>query len=225
MELLLLSNSTNHGSSPWAHAVEAGRPLVDGKTVLFVPYALADHDGYTKVIREAFQPMGAEVVGVHTLPDARAAVERADAVYVGGGNTWRLLRAVQELGLVEVMRDRVAGGMPYLGASAGTNLACPTIKTTNDMPIVEPASFEALGLVPFQINPHYLDPDPNSPHMGETRETRIREFHEENDTPVLGIREGGWLRVSGTTIVLEGSARLFRRGATPEEVPPGTLSI
>lgn len=226
MELLLLSNSTNHGMAPWAHAHDAGRPLVQDKTVLFVPYALADHDAYTDVIRNAFLPMGADVLGVHTFLDPVDAVERAEAVYVGGGNTWRLLRVVQELGLVDAIRARVRAGMPYLGASAGTNLACPTIRTTNDMPIVEPHSFQALGLIDFQINPHYLDPDPASPHMGETRETRIREFHEENETPVLGIREGGWLRVNGDETHLAGNtARLFRRGQKPEEVGPGELCI
>lgn len=226
MELLLLSNSTNHGSTPWAHARDAGRPLVDGRTVLFIPYALADHDAYTRAIRGAFAPMGADVVGIHTADDPVSAVEAAEAVYLGGGNTWRLLRAVQDLGLLDVIRGRVREGMPYLGASAGTNLACPTIRTTNDMPIVQPRSFDALGLIPFQINPHYLDPDPASPHMGETRETRIREFHEENTVPVLGIREGGWLHVTDDSCQLAGAtARLFRPGHPPVDCQPGPLPI
>lgn len=226
MELLLLSNSTNHGLAPWQHAREAGRPLVQGRTVLFVPYALADHDGYTATMAQAFAPMGAELVGLHTVADPQQAVEDADALYVGGGNTWRLLRTVQDLGLVDVIRQRVADGMPYLGASAGTNLACPTIRTTNDMPIVEPRSFEALGLVPFQINPHYVDPDPGSVHMGETREKRIAEFHECNDMPVVGVREGGWLRVSADEVALAGAtARLFRRGSDPVELAPGPLDL
>jgi dipeptidase E len=133
------------------------------------------------------------------------------------------LRLVQDTGLLEALRRRAQGGMPYLGASAGTNLATPTLKTTNDMPIVQPASFEALGLVPFQINPHYIDPHPASTHMGETREERIREFLEENDTPVLGLREGGWVSVEGRQGRLEGArgARLFRRGQEPVELPAG----
>lgn len=226
MELLLLSNSTNFGSTPWAHAREVARPLVEGRTVAFVPYALADHDGYTAAIAEAFAPMGANVVGLHTHDDRSAALAEADAVYVGGGNTWRLLKTLQEDGLLAPLRERVLAGMPYLGASAGTNLACPTIRTTNDMPIVEPAGFAALGLLGFQINPHYQDPPAGSRHMGETRETRIREFHEENDVPVLGIREGGWLRVSGESVELGGAtARLFRAGEDPVELSPGPVRI
>jgi len=133
------------------------------------------------------------------------------------------LRALQDLGLITEIRRRVRAGLPYLGSSAGTNMACPSLRTTNDMPIVEPASFAALGLVPFQINPHYLDPDPASRHMGETRERRITEFLEENDVPVLGLREGSWLRVSGTRAGIGGAsgARLFRRGAEPRELVPG----
>ena len=125
--------------------------------------------------------------------------------------------------MVESLVDRALGGMPYLGASAGINIACPTIRTTNDMPIVEPATLDALGLIDFQINPHYVDPDPTSTHMGETREQRIQEFLEENRTPVLGLREGGWIRVEGARGRLGGSrgARIFRRGAAPEERAPG----
>lgn len=225
MDLLLLSNSTNHGSTPWAHAREAARPLVEDRTVLFLPYALADHDGYTAAIAAAFDPIGARIVGIHTASDPLDAVLRADAVYVGGGNTWRLLRTVQQLGLITPLRERAAHGMPYLGASAGTNIACPTIQTTNDMPIVKPNSFEALALVDFQINAHYMDPDRENRHMGETRETRINEFHEENPTPVLGLREGSWLRVEGASMELAGApARLFRKGEPPVEVDTGELA-
>lgn len=225
MDLLLLSNSTNHGSTPWAHAREAARPLVEDRTVLFLPYALADHDGYTAAIAAAFDPIGARIVGIHTESDPIDAVLRADAVYVGGGNTWRLLRTVQQLGLITPLRERAVHGMPYLGASAGTNIACPTIQTTNDMPIVKPNSFEALALVDFQINAHYMDPDRENRHMGETRETRINEFHEENPTPVLGLREGSWLRVEGASMELVGApARLFRKGEPPIEVDTGELA-
>jgi dipeptidase E len=151
-------------------------------------------------------------------------LDEAEAVFVGGGNTFRLLARLQQAGLVETLRDRVAAGMRYMGASAGTNLACPTIRTTNDMPVVQPVDFVALGLVPFQVNPHYLDPDPASAHMGETREERIREYLEENDAPVVGLREGSWIAVEGAVARLEGPrpARLFRRGRDPEEIDPGS---
>ena len=159
---------------------------------------------------------------LHEARDKEQAILRAEAIFCGGGNTFRLLDALYELDLLSPIRRRVSEGMPYVGASAGSNLACPTIKTTNDMPIVEPLSFDALGLVPFQINPHYLDPVPGSTHMGETRETRIREFHEENETPVVGLREGAMLRVEGDSVELRGraGARIFRRGEEPVEVTP-----
>ena len=147
----------------------------------------------------------------------------ADAIFTGGGNTFRLLKTLYERDLLDVIRTRVRGGVPYIGSSAGTNIACPTIKTTNDMPIVFPPSFDALGLVDFQINPHYLDPDESSTHKGETREQRILEFLEENDTMVVGIREGSALRVENgmATLVGDKPARVFRRGRDPEEVPVG----
>jgi peptidase E len=150
-------------------------------------------------------------------------IETAEAVFVGGGNTFRLLKTLQETELLAPLRERAQGGMPYLGASAGINLAGPTIRTTNDMPIVEPRGFDALGLVPFQINPHYLDPEPGSTHMGETRAERLAEFHEENATAVVGLREGAWIRVEGVRAWLGGArgARIFRRGREPEERGPG----
>jgi len=149
-------------------------------------------------------------------------VASAEAFYVDG-NTFRLLATLQRLGLMTVLRQRVLDGAPYLAASAGTNLACPTIRTTNDMPIVEPSDFGALALVPFQINPHYLDPPSGGRHMGESREQRVLQFHEENDVPVLGVREGGWLTRDGDRLQLTGSsARLFRRGVEPHEVAPGS---
>lgn len=225
MDLLLLSNSRNHGQSFLAHALdEIDGYLGDGRRLVFVPYALRDHDAYTAVVAEALTPLRIEVVGVHTGADPRAVVADAPAVFVGGGNTFRLLRALRTTGVFDVVRDRVtAGDLRYLGSSAGTNVAAPTLRTTNDMPIVEPPSFETFGFVPFQINPHYLDPAPDSTHMGETREQRLTEFLEENDVPVLGIREGGWLRVSGASASLGGTngARLFTRGAEPRELVPG----
>lgn len=224
-DLLLLSNSKLHGRGYLEHALDAIADFLAGRTTVhFAPWAIAGHDAYTAIVQQALDPLGVEVVGLHTL-DARSAVEAAEVLFVGGGNTFRLLEAIQGEGLLEPVRRRVAAGeLSYLGSSAGTNHACPTIRTTNDMPIVEPSSFEAFGLVPFQINPHYVDPDPSSTHMGETREERILQFLEENTVPVLGIREGAWLRRRGDALTLLGStgARLFRRGEAAEEYAPGS---
>ncbi|WP_214365326.1 dipeptidase PepE [Pseudonocardia sp. H11422] len=221
-ELLLLSNSTNHGEAPLAHARAALAEFYAGREVLFVPYAMADHEGYAAAIGAAFAAAGLRLRSVHTVADPAAALGAADAVWVGGGNSFRLLRALQRHDLIAAIRAAVSRGARYGGASAGTNMACPTLRTTNDMPIVEPTGFETLGFVPFQINPHYVDADPASRHMGETRERRIEEFLEENEVPVLGLREGAWLRVSGRTVTLCGrTARLFRRGDEPTEHGPG----
>ncbi|GAB3417154.1 peptidase E [Flindersiella endophytica] len=225
MELLLLSNSRNHGQGFLEHVLDEVAGFIGaGNRLLFVPYAIKDHDAYTAVVASALAPRGVEVIGVHTAEDPRELASQAEVVFVGGGNSFRLLKALQRTGLVGTIRDRVrAGALRYMGSSAGTNMACPTLRTTNDMPIVEPDSFGALGLVPFQINPHYVDPDPGSTHMGETREQRLTEFLEENDVPVLGLRESSWLRVSGTQARLGGakSARLFGRDAGPRELPAG----
>ena len=223
--LLLISNSTSHGSGYLDHcAGQVADFLGAVPRLLFVPFALHDRAAYAATARERFRRLGYEVDSLHEAADPAAAVEAAPAVFVGGGNTFRLLQALQGSGVIEPLRQRVAAGMPYMGASAGTNVACPSIRTTNDMPIVEPASFAALDLVPFQINPHYLDPDPASTHQGETREQRLREFHEENDLPVVGLRESSMLRIEGERIELLGAtaARLFRRGREPEEHPPGS---
>jgi dipeptidase E len=222
--VLLISNSTLYGSGYLDHAEsEILEFLGDAKKVLFVPYALYDRDGYTKTARERFKKMGYELTSVHTASDPRKAVTDTDVVFIGGGNTFRLLKALYDFELLDVIRDRVADGMPYIGSSAGSNVAGPTIKTTKDMPIVQPPSFAALGLVPFQISPHYLDPDPNSRHMGETQEERILQFLEENDTPVAGMREGAMVRVENGATILKGSsgARIFRKGLAPVEVLPG----
>jgi dipeptidase E len=221
--LLLLSNSTNFGQGYLAHAEAAIRSLFDGVArIVFVPFALHDQEAYTRKARARFHELGIEVD--QATPDARGRELLASAagVFVGGGNTFRLLDRLQRAELLLPLRRRALAGMPYLGASAGSNIAAPTIKTTNDMPIVQPGSFEALGLLGFQLNPHYLDADAGSRHMGETREDRLREYLEENETPVLGVREGGWLEVAGETVCLGGNgARLFRRGAAPRELAPG----
>jgi dipeptidase E len=221
--LVLISTSTVFGTRYLEHAYPELRDALGSVgRVLFIPHALRDRDGYAARARPAFEEMGYGLDSLHEALDPRRAVEEAEAVFCGGGNTFRLLKALGEMGVLPLLRRRVAEGMVYAGASAGSNLACPTIRTTNDMPIVELASFDALSLVSFQINPHYLDPAPGSTHMGETREARIREFHEENESPVVGLREGAILRVDGSSVRLTGAAgaRVFRRGEEPVEVVP-----
>ena len=222
--ILLISNSTLFGSGYLDHAEGEIRDFLgDLKRVLFVPFALYDRDTYALTARDRFRKMGYELTSVHNAVDRLQAIAETDAIFIGGGNTFRLLKTLYDQSLLDPIRQRVAAGMPYVGSSAGSNAAGPTIKTTNDMPIVQPPSFDALGLVSFQINPHYLDPDPNSKHMGETREKRILEFLEENDTPVLGLREGAIARCENGTTILKGStgARIFRRGMAPVETSPG----
>ncbi len=222
--LLLISNSTLHGSGYLDHAEAEIRDFLgDVKRVLFVPFALYDRDAYAATARDRFARMGYELSSLHDAGDPLRAVADTQAIFVGGGNTFRLLKTLYDRELLTPIRQRVANGMPYVGSSAGSNIVAPTIKTTNDMPIVQPPSFDALGLVSFQINPHYLDPDPNSKHMGETREKRLQEFLEENDTPVLGLREGAIARCENGRITLKGStgARIFRRGLDPVETLPG----
>ena len=224
MNVLLISNSTLYGSGYLDHAeTEIRGFLGELKHVLFVPFAIQDHDGYAGTARTRFAKMGYELSSLHTATDPKRAIENTDAIFTGGGNTFRLLKALYDLELLDPIRRRVANGMPYVGSSAGSNVAAPTIKTTNDMPIVEPPSFDALGLVWFQINPHYLDADPNSTHMGETREQRLLQYLEENDTPVAALREGAMLRIENGETLLKGSsgARIFRRGFDPVEVSPG----
>ena len=222
--VLLISNSTLYGSGYLDHAESEIRSFLgDVKRVLFVPYALFDRDKYTETAQQRFQKMGYELTSIHTTNDPVAAVDEIDAVFIGGGNTFRLLKALYNFNLIDAIRNRVSNGMPYIGSSAGSNVAAPTIKTTNDMPIVQPPSFNALALVSFQINPHYLDPDPNSKHMGETREQRIIQFLEDNETPVVGLREGAILRIEDGETILRGSsgARIFRKGMEAIEISPG----
>jgi dipeptidase E len=225
--LLLISNSTLHGSGYLDHCAGAITSFLapTATRVLFVPYAVLDRETYAARTRARFETMGLAVESSDEAPGAPAlAVEKAHALFIGGGNTFRLIDALSRNGLIEPIRRRVLAGMPYIGSSAGSNVACPSIKTTNDMPIVQPPSFAALNLVPFNINPHYQDPIPGSTHMGETREARIAEFHEENDPPVVGLREGAWLVVDGQILTLQGStgARLFRRGQPAAEYPSGS---
>lgn len=222
--LLLISNSTLHGQGYLDHAATEIKDFLGAaRRVLFVPYALFDRNAYSAQARKTFELLGYQLDSVHEAGDPQEAVAAAEAIFIGGGNTFRLLNSLYQNGLIELIRKRAEEGMSYLGSSAGTNVAGPTIKTTNDMPIVQPPSFEALGLVNYQINPHYLDPDPTSKHMGETREERLQQFLEENETPVVGLREGTMLRVENGETLLKGngSARIFRRGMEPIEFPPG----
>ena len=224
--ILLLSTSTVFGTGYLDHAEAEIIDFLGGRTrVTFVPFALHDHAGYARRASRRFAQMGIEVESLHEAGDMRQAIADAEAMFIGGGNTFRLLKALYDHDLLGAIRARVAAGMAYMGASAGSNVAGLTIKTTNDMPIIEPPSFEALGLVPFQINPHYLDADPSSTHMGETREERIFQFHEENETPVVGLREGAMLRVIDGECTLRGAtgARLFRCGEPATEIAPGSV--
>lgn len=222
--LLLISNSTLYGSGYLDHAEsEIGDFLGKVKRMLFVPFALHDQDAYWAQARARFAKMGYELDSVHTTSEPVSVVRQCEAIFIGGGNTFRLLKALYDHDLLAAIRERVRAGMPYIGSSAGSNVAAPTIRTTNDMPIVQPSSFDALALVSFQINPHYLNADPNSTHKGETREERIIQFLEENETPVVGLREGAMLRIEKGRTLLKGStgARIFRRGHEPVETVPG----
>ena len=222
--VLLISNSTLYGSGYLDHAEAEIRSFLGKlRRVLFVPFALHDRDKYAATAQQRFAKMGYELSSIHTATNPHQAINETDAVFIGGGNTFRLLKALYDFDLLDPIRKRVNAGMPYIGSSAGSNVAGPTIRTTNDMPIVQPPSFDALGLVAFQINPHYLDPAPNSKHMGETREERILQFLEENNTPVVGLREGAMLLIENGETILRGStgARIFRKGLDPIETLPG----
>lgn len=228
MKLLLLSTSTICGGEYLDYAETDIRDFLGEqiRRVLFVPFALHDHNAYAGRVRKRFQELGYALDSLHESSDIASAVSGAEAIFIGGGNTFRLLARLYELNALSIIRERVGNGIPYIGSSAGSNVAGPTIKTTNDMPIIQPPSFDALGLVPFQINPHYLDPDPNSQHMGETREERIRQFLEENATTVIGLREGAMLRLENDETILKGNAgaRLFRRKLPPIELEPGSIT-
>ena len=235
---LLFSNSSNPGGGFLEHAESVVSEYFDGITeVLFAPWALADHVGYTAQIAEGFARYGIAVRGLHEWRDPASAIRDGSALYVGGGSTFRLTKILHEANLIDPIRAAVAGGLRYSGASAGSLIASPTMRTTNDMPIVEPPSLDTLGLIPFQLNCHYVDADPSSIYAGQNRELRLAEFLEDNDVPVLGLRDGCWLRVDDATgvqrAVVEGTAVspsapgpgiVFRRGELPVEVS-GDLSF
>lgn len=231
MRLLLGSGGIRTESRLRAWLDEFDQFLGPIRRVVFVPYALADHDGYVKSLTERGFAAGRELLGIHTLGDPQAAIESADAIFVGGGNTFRLLADLYRHDLLGRIRRRVAEGMPYIGVSAGTNVAGPSMKTTNDMPITQPPSFDALGLVGFQINPHYFAGAIHYetaagmlPYAGETRDDRLREFHEMNDAPILALWEGAILRVEHRTAELKGPepAKLFLKGEAPRDLAPGS---
>ena len=227
--LLVISTSTIHGSGYLEYIREEIIDFLQTDELLFIPYARPSgitHDDYTANVEQALKPFGINVTGIHTYDDPKEAVKNAKAIFIGGGNTFLLLKTLYEQGLVELLRDVVGNGTPYMGSSAGSNMTGLTIGTTNDMPIVYPPSFDALQFLPFNINPHYLDPDPNSTHKGETRETRIHEFHQFNTQTVIGLREGSWLRVENGQIELKGqlTARIFKPAQQPFEFESGYLT-
>lgn len=223
-KMFIASTSTIHGSSYLEYIVPELKLFFKGiKALVFIPYARPggiSYDVYTKIAKEAFSKLNIDVKGIHEFENPIEGIKRAQGIFVGGGNTFELVSKLYVHGLVEVIKEVVENGTPYFGTSAGSNITGPTMKTTNDMPIVYPLSFDTLNLINFNLNPHYLGPDPNSTHKGETRETRIKEFHQFNDTPVLGLREGSWLAVDGNRVVLKGtlSARLFLKDKTPVEI-------
>lgn len=223
-KILLASTSTVYGGTYLSYLQEELARFFDGiDEILFVPYARPSgisHDEYTEIAQKGFASIGKKVTGLHSFENPIQALRDAKAIFTGGGNTFLLVTQLYELNLMDTLRDVVEGGTPYMGTSAGSNIAGQTMQTTNDMPIIYPPSFKTLGLVPFNLNPHYLDPDPNSKHKGETRETRIKEFHKLNDIPVVGLREGSWICVEGERIILKGNltARLFLKNKDPKEV-------
>ncbi len=225
---IVASSSAVHGSGYLEYILdEIALLFKDTSSIVFIPYARPSgisHDAYTGIAAKAFAKINTTLIGLHTYDNPVEALKKAKGIFVGGGNTFVLLDQLYKRNLIPSLKQVLLEGTPYLGTSAGSNICGVSIKTTNDMPIVYPPSFDALGSIPFNINPHYLDPDPAHTHMGETRETRIQEFHEYNTTPVVGLREGSWLAVTPDDIVLKGahSAKLFTPHTKPNDIPTGT---
>jgi dipeptidase E len=226
--IIIASTSTLHGGDYLAYLLpELKIHFKDCNTILFIPYARPSgisHDEYTAKVALAFAKIKIAVRGIHEFEDAGIAIQNAEGIFTGGGNTFLLVSQLYKNKAMNVLADTLKNGTPYLGTSAGSNICGLTMQTTNDMPIIYPPSFQTLGLVPFNLNPHFLDADEQSKHMGETRETRIKEFHAFNSTPVLGLREGSWLAVKEKQILLRGSlsARLFKQNQIPIELESGT---
>lgn len=227
--ILAASTSTLHGETYLAYLKEELISLYKNTdTVLFIPFARPggrSHQAYTEKVAPFFNSINKELIGIHQQPDPMKAIQEAKGIFTGGGNTFVLVDQLHRQQLMQPLREALLDGTPYLGTSAGSNLCGPTMQTTNDMPIVYPPSFKTLGVIPMNINAHYLDPDPNSDHMGETREMRIAEFHSQQTIPVIGLREGSWLRVEGENITLEGphEARFFEQNIQPYEVAAKTV--
>lgn len=227
--LIVASTSTIHGGTYLSYLFpEIAQLFSETEEVLFIPYARPSgisHNKYTEIAQEAFSKIGKKVIGIHSLENPVEAVNNAKGIFIGGGNTFVLVSELYRKNTLEVLRKVIFDGLPYLGTSAGSNICGITMNTTNDMPIIYPPSFKTLGIIPFNINPHYLDPDPSSKHMGETRETRINEFHTQSTIPVIGIREGSWLQVKDDTILLKGthSARIFEQNKKPYEIETETI--
>ncbi|WP_288457824.1 dipeptidase PepE [uncultured Chryseobacterium sp.] len=227
MNIILASTSTLFGGAYLEYLREELIKLYDGiDEIIFVPFARPggiSHDDYTAKARSFFETIHIKVKGLHEFEDKIQAINSAKAFFTGGGNTFLLVKTLHEEGLMNVLKENVESGKPYLGCSAGSNIGGQNMKTTNDMPIVYPPSFDCMGLVPFNINPHYLDPNPELKHNGETRETRIKEFLTQNDLKVVGLREGNWIRRTGDKITVEGTelTRIFERGKEPYEIEPG----
>jgi len=226
--IILGSTSTIHGSGYLEYILNDLKDFFNNTDeILFIPYARPSgktYEEYTDIAKKAFAKIDKSVKGIHEFENPIEALKNAKGIFTGGGNTFVLVNQLYKNDIMTTLRDVVLNGTPYFGTSAGSNICGLTMKTTNDMPIVYPPSFKTLGFVPFNINPHYLDPDPNSKHMGETRETRISEFHKFNTEPVVGIREGSWLKIIGDSIKLKGtlSARIFEYNKSPYEVETGT---
>lgn len=227
-KLIVASTSTIHGTAYLEYLSETLSTHFKGVTkIIFVPFARPggiSHNDYTAKVSSAFAKLNIEVVGLHTFTDQAQAIENAEGIFTGGGNTFVLVKELHERKLFPALLKAINSGTPYLGCSAGSNICGQTMQTTNDMPIVMPPSFQTLGVLPFNLNPHFLDADAQSKHMGETRETRIQEYHAFNETPVLGLREGSWLEVSGEKIVLKGNltARWFTPQQSAIELDPET---
>lgn len=227
-KMLIASTSTLHGGTYLDYLLPEIGKLYDGcETVIFIPYARPggiSHNDYTQKVSDTFSQIGLSVKGLHEFDDPVKAIKEGEAFFTGGGNTFLLVTQLYKLGIMIPLSDAVKSGKPYMGSSAGSNITGLSMQTTNDMPIIYPPDFRTLALLPFNLNPHYLDADLQSKHMGETRETRIKEFHQFNSIPVLGLREGSWLEVTGDTIILRGelTARLFRQGQEAEELKSGS---
>ena len=227
--LIVASTSTVFGGNYLDYLTEEMAELFkDTEEVIFIPYARPggiSHDEYSAKAAKAFDKIGKKLIGLHTFSNPVEALKNAKGAFTGGGNTFVLVNALYRMELMQPLREAIFNGMPYMGTSAGSNICGTSMQTTNDMPIIYPPSFKTLGVIPFNLNPHYLDPDPSSTHMGETRETRIAEFHTQNTVPVVGLREGSWLRVKGDEIKLKGElkARVFEQRKDPYEVASETI--